>query len=288
MITLAAVQHLDLPSTKEAPKQTDRAPAVEETLPSWVPDWRTYQTFILSEPINPHCAHGTRLPDLTIDEKLRLSIRGIKVDVIEACSKPLKAKEFHLNSHSSGRTELTIESLWHNICGKQRFDLSETYLNGDLAFFAYMQTLSNGCVQIATRGDRQYHEIPKSEWLAQEVAYLVSALGPSNAVAPDLYEKAKETEVKEGGDKWSRAANGASKNRIFARTKTGYYVLGPKVMEVGHVVCVLFGGKMPFCVRPQGDNYLLVGECYVYGLMRGEAIDMLEQGSFTEQRFDIV
>jgi hypothetical protein len=290
LITLAAVQHMDLPSTK-APKQTgDRAPAVDEnTLPSWAPDWRTYQTFILSEPINPHCAHKTRLPKPTIDERnLILSIYGVEVDVIEACSKPLEAKEFHLNSRSSSRTELTIESLWHNICGKQRFDLSETYLNHDPAFFAYMQTLSNGCVQIATRGNRPYHEIPESEWLAQEAVYLVNALGQSDAVASELYEIAKKTEAKEGGDKWSRAANGASKNRIFARTKTGYYVLGPKVMEVGDVVCVLFGGKMPFCLRPQGDNYLLVGECYVHGLMRGEAIDMLELEIFTERGFDIV
>jgi hypothetical protein len=289
LITLAAVQHMDLPSNKEAPKQADdRALAVDEKiLPSWVPDWKTYQTFILSEPINPHCAHGARLPKLTINKRI-LSIRGVEVDAIKACSKPLKAKEFHLNSHPSSQTELTIESLWHNTCGKQRFDLSENYLNGDKAFFAYMQTLSNGCVQIATRGGRQYHEIPKSEWLAQEAAYLVNALGQSDAVAPALYEIAKKTEAKGGGDKWSRAANGASKNRIFARTKTGYYVLGPKVMKVGDVVCVLFGGKMPFCLRRQGPHYLLVGECYVHGLMGGEAVDMLERGHFTEREFDVV
>lgn len=50
--------------------------------------------------------------------------------------------------------------------------------------------------------------------------------------------------------KWSRAANGASSHRAFARTAKGYFVLGPKVLEVGDVVCVLFGGKMPFCLRP--------------------------------------
>jgi hypothetical protein len=34
----------------------------------------------------------------------------------------------------------------------------------------------------------------------------------------------------------------------------------------------LVGGKMPFCLRPWGDQFLLVGECYVHGLMTGEAI----------------
>lgn len=60
--------------------------------------------------------------------------------------------------------------------------------------------------------------------------------------------------------------------RAFAKTAKGYFVLGPKVMEVGDIVCVLFGGKTPFGLRPWADGqYLLVGEAYVHGLMKGEA-----------------
>lgn len=103
-------------------------------------------------------------------------------------------------------------------------------------------------------------------------------------MAPVLYEKAV------GGDhyKWSRAANGASSQREFAKTSKGYFVLGPKVMEVGDFVRVLFGGKLPFCLRPCGSHYLLVGESYVHGLMHGEAMEMLERNEIAEEEFRVI
>jgi hypothetical protein len=286
LIALAAVQHMNLPPSEEAPQQIDDRVIDENTFPSWVPDWRTYQSFILSEPINPHRAHGTTSSKLSVDTtNLILNIHGIRVDVVEACSKPLAAKEFHFKSSSSvAGQQLAIESLWREICLKDRFSLDETYLNGETAFFAYMQTLANGCVQNATREGRPYDESFKSECLAKEAMHVVNALG-SEAVAPSLCEMAEKAGTK---DEWSRVANGASKNRIFARTKKGYYVLGPKVMKEGDVVCVLYGGKMPFVLRPWGRYFLLVGECYVHGLMNGEAIDMPEGKGFTKEVFSLV
>jgi hypothetical protein len=287
LITLAAVQHPKLPSGTEAPNQASgQTWAVDEnTLPSWVLNWETYETHILSEPSSPHCAHGTKSPTLKIDRStLVLSVRGMKVDVIKACSKALAQREFHLDS--SGRA-LAIETLWHDICGKGRFNLEERYINGEngeSAIFAYTQTLSNGCVATSLQEARPYHEIPKSEWLTQGAAYLTKALGQSDDVSPALYEVATD------GDhfKWSRAANGASSHRAFARTAKGYFVLGPKVLEVVDVVCVLFGGKMPFCLRPCGRHNLLVGECYVHGLMGGEAMEMLKRGEVEEEEFDVI
>lgn len=284
LITLAAIQHPKLPSGTKAPNQASAQTRTvdEKTLPSWVPDWETYETHILSEPVSPHCAHGTTSPTLKIDRsKLVLTVRGMKLDVIEACSEPLLQREFHLNS--SGRAP-AIETLWHDICGKGRFDLEERYVNGESAFFAYTQTLSNGCVATALQEARPYYEVPKSEWLTQGAAYLTKALGQADAVSPALYEVAADG----GHFKWSRAANGASTHRVFARTAKGYFVLGPRVLEVGDVVCVLFGGKMPFCLRPWGHHYLLVGECYVHGLMGGEAIKMLERREAAEEVFDII
>jgi hypothetical protein len=80
----------------------------------------------------------------------------------------------------------------------------------------------------------------------------------------------------------------ASDGQIFARTRRGYYILSLAALETGDLVCVLFGSKVLFCLRPIGKRYLLVGKYYVYRLMKGEAIDMLAQNKLYKKVFDIV
>ncbi|KAI0158053.1 hypothetical protein GGR52DRAFT_564911 [Hypoxylon sp. FL1284] len=296
LIALAAVQHTyeSLMSRQEARNWTSRRETGTGTsenykLPSWVPDWRIYRGFILSEPISPHRAHDGSAPDLEISEDIAvLQIHGLEVDSVEVCSRPLADKEFHQIQKHNGLEE-TVEYLWREVCKKGRFGLDDQYVNGETAFFAFTQTLSNGCVQAARREGRSYLEIDDSVWLEQAALYLVKPLGRSDAVSPELRSIGEKANLNGTHEKWSRLANGASKNRAFGRTRKGYYVLGPAVMEKGDVVCVFFGGKMPFCLRPVGERtYLLVGECYVHGLMKGEAIDKMANGQITESVFEIV
>ncbi|RYP03440.1 hypothetical protein DL764_005149 [Monosporascus ibericus] len=99
--------------------------------------------------------------------------------------------------------------------------------------------------------------------------------------------------VKQGPDaEWPRSANGATSNRVFARTEKGYYVLGPKLMAKSDFVCVLWGGRMAFCLRPLETDgrmmYLLVGECYGHGFMSGGGVDMLDKGMLEAQYFEFV
>jgi hypothetical protein len=51
----------------------------------------------------------------------------------------------------------------------------------------------------------------------------------------------------------------------------------------GDIVCVLFGGKTPCCLRQADDRYILVGECYVHGLVNGEAIQFMDKGALNEK-----
>ncbi|KAI1354707.1 HET-domain-containing protein [Xylaria sp. FL0043] len=288
LLALAAVQHSSLESGNIVKSKTISGLDAGDKLPSWVPDWRIFQSFILTEPDSPHKAHGTSCPQLKIDDKTSLlSIHGLEIDVIEACSQPLGAGEFYTNS-SPRDHEPAITHIWRNLCGQTHFGLNHTYLNGDSSLFAYMQTLSNGCVQIAKREHAQYSEIPKSRWLVYAASYLVQALEGSNVVASDLREIAREADNEYNAEQWSRSANGATENRAFARSWKGYFVLGPGIMNVGDIVCVLFGGKMPFCLRPCGSHYLLVGECYVHGLMEGEAMQLAEQRQLCGKVFNIV
>jgi hypothetical protein len=70
-------------------------------------------------------------------------------------------------------------------------------------------------------------------------------------------------------------------------TKDGYFGLGPKTMRKDDLICVLFGSNVPFVLRRVGDYFVLVGECFVLGLMDGEAIDRLERGQGNVQTFEI-
>lgn len=154
LITLASAQHPILPSKPGA--------TTENGLQSWVPDWRGSEGHLMSEPVSPHHAHGNRPSQVRIDEGL-FSVRGIKVDIVEVCSKTLKWKEFH---YDPMRKDLAIESLWTDVCGKTSIDLQTPYTDdpdSDSAVFAYLQTLSIGGIATALRDDRRYQHIDQKK-----------------------------------------------------------------------------------------------------------------------------
>lgn len=59
--------------------------------------------------------------------------------------------------------------------------------------------------------------------------------------------------------------------RIF-RTANGRLGVGPKIMESGDIIAVLYGCQVPYVLREYGEYHRIVGECYVYGMMQGEAV----------------
>jgi hypothetical protein len=72
--------------------------------------------------------------------------------------------------------------------------------------------------------------------------------------------------------------------RLFI-AKKGYLAFGPLTGQVGNIVCILSGGNVPYLLRRCEDRtYLIVGECYVHGIMFGEA---LEEGDLNKQTFTI-
>jgi len=75
--------------------------------------------------------------------------------------------------------------------------------------------------------------------------------------------------------------------RAWITTTRGYVGLAPEDVKEGDVICILFGGKVPYALRPRDGHYLFLGECYVHGIMDGEAMDMLTDGRIQETTFDI-
>lgn len=66
-----------------------------------------------------------------------------------------------------------------------------------------------------------------------------------------------------------------SNGRHLSETRNGRLGSMPKGTKVGDKICILYGGNLPYVIRPCGDGkYTLVGDCYVHGFMYGEAMDM--------------
>jgi hypothetical protein len=76
--------------------------------------------------------------------------------------------------------------------------------------------------------------------------------------------------------------------RNMCVTSDGYLGRVPRGSEVGDKICILFGGSVPFVLRDTGDGYVIfIGECYIHGIMDGEAIRVHDRGDRT-QDFKIV
>ena len=68
---------------------------------------------------------------------------------------------------------------------------------------------------------------------------------------------------------WFQAAS----QRVFCSTKQGRIGLVPCTTQTGDLVAVIMGADVPFVLRLSGvGTYELVGDCYIHGVMNGEAL----------------
>ncbi len=93
----------------------------------------------------------------------------------------------------------------------------------------------------------------------------------------------------QGGD-WAKfmwdTFNACHRRRFFV-TQKGYFGLGPEAMKEGDLCCILFGAMVPFILRRVDHQYVIIGESYIYGVMRGEIVDMWLNGDLEAENFEI-
>jgi hypothetical protein len=79
-----------------------------------------------------------------------------------------------------------------------------------------------------------------------------------------------------------------TRKRVFV-TESGLIGAGPAPLRSGDLCCILFGGRVPFLLRPTESAYRLVGEAYINGVMQGEAVvDYMLGGKIRDQMFTII
>lgn len=67
--------------------------------------------------------------------------------------------------------------------------------------------------------------------------------------------------------------------RSFFQVTGGQTGMGPALMVQSDIIVVFHGGIVPFVLRSLASgDYILVGECYIHGIMQGEAFDEAKLG----------
>jgi hypothetical protein len=103
-----------------------------------------------------------------------------------------------------------------------------------------------------------------------------------------LIARLRDMKLGEGkGEAFETKAINAATGRCFFATSKGFLGLGPRSMQRGDIVAVLFGGRVPFILRSMDGHFRLVGECYVHGIMDGEVVQMWKDGELSESEFEL-
>ena len=71
------------------------------------------------------------------------------------------------------------------------------------------------------------------------------------------------------------------RGRTILELDQRFVALGPPNTEPGDAICILHGSKLPVVLRRQDDKWRFIGQCYVDGVMFGEAVTWIEEDAET-------
>jgi hypothetical protein len=219
-------------------------------LPSWVPDWRLerrnsllcpFEGNALMYPFNASSGSGA---DVTFSCSGVLRTKCLIIDDL-AGKNSLGIVKDGESMDKISRLRVYLE--WQKIA---QVDLQNNYFTAESISEAFLLTLRHGISDsdfllngedVINSHQRRYKENFDRHW---KLALEESLSGPYS----------------------------------FFRSPKGYIGLAHFRAQHTDKICIFPGASIPFIIRKEADNYLLIGEAYVHGFMYGEAMQMMERG----------
>jgi hypothetical protein len=258
---------------------TDHTRKSHLNTPSWVPQWDPGSpgwTIGYKRTTWTWCATKDKQMDVVIEfEKQLLLARGIQLDVVKDFKQINNAKWYpHNPTREHPITQLWKDSYaseWNYPSGERFIDVIGGCLVAGIP--------SNECA-CCTR-----QEIVRKDF----AAYITrcaeeSGEDTNDGVWIEAYHKGSR------GDWKGYEQNGMNfcYGRSFFTMEGGYMGLGPNTLEEKDIVVLLYGGDVPYVLRPrEAGGYVLVGEAYVHGVMLGEVVPKIDAGEYEEKVWEI-
>jgi Heterokaryon incompatibility protein (HET) len=268
---------------------------VPELIPSWVPQWSQCFTHTIASEDNNNASDGLLNHRSTIIDSEVLRVHGIEFDiatvvteVIPRYSDPGKLDKALLKlwleivrplgtyPRNQGR-QMTLGMAFYEAltAGKDWYGMPDVWRDGSQPGFGYVNFVTAW---------RWHWEVvsPKSvdgHGLCDPFPY--DRLDENQLLArirePFINDDHRQSVETFG--------NGCGNRRLFT-TARGYIGVGPAAMKDGDLVSVLAGGFVPFVLRKR-EYWALVGEAYVPGIMRGEAVEVAKKEGLSTKIFEI-
>jgi hypothetical protein len=237
-------------------------PQDHETWASWVPDWTCCEEIGQTSIIKKVCGYiraVVSVPTCAIcyNERYAISIRGIVVDTIDTLAADIFDRMASTDPYDCSTLSHFRKGWLHAI---------NAFINYYQPFFSDT-ILANSLTTGFGPGFRRilpYLHEDVQRFLAEYRIFVKYTQERKQSCAG--YSEKTNSFV-------NVVCNTVAQRRFFVTSK-GMLGLGPEKSREGDVVAVLFGGSTPYLLRPvrNGTHWRLVGECYVYDIMEGQAV----------------
>ncbi|PKS06077.1 hypothetical protein jhhlp_007911 [Lomentospora prolificans] len=253
-------------------------------IPSWIPRWH------INVPDGPRAFWETWDASLRVSDKRsfeanvqddRLAVTGIILDLVAERTSVMTPDNFKDGPVQAGKL---IEGIWNLVTQQGR---PSRYGKNTLAAVA-STLVCNYHSRLAPPEDPDEAIVDQIAWFCMRgvpdfFQQKLSGLHPKGELFSPQWDNNLALLF---GTKMEYAAT----HRRFFITRGGLFGLGPALMEDGDLCVVLLGADVPFVIRPTDTkgHYILIGECYLYGVMYGQAMKEWESGESGYTKKEIV
>ena len=295
------------------PTTTDDSVRPRLKLPSWVPDWtyniRAHSYWVhnndrLLKKGIPLYTAGLRQSNkgdwFVSDDEQILHGTGVIIDQVSECAAPFRIMRFpknledHRNNLTTATTLYKILQSYITSCAELAAKCTSRYGSENVGR-AYRHSLVGSLVPDGSNTmmtgvmmrasdeevDFLFKEFQRITSIFDELTVLSERFHSGMAMNMDdlhrireVTSKAQDTASYSMKNNLIQAMAEACKGRrFFITSKDCYMGVAPDITQPGDKICVIPGSCAPYVIRPVGDHYQLIGECYVAGIMDGEIME---------------
>jgi Heterokaryon incompatibility protein (HET) len=283
------------------------APKKLADLPSWTPDWSEDKRISRLNRRHSHtgffhAAGNTAASTIPPPHDDILICEGIYIDTLDGLGhglldKSSSAKDSHPENPTSiySDDEATFSAIWRSLISDVRYFANSSFERApEVMGHLFIKKCCNWENVFLNKDHPQFKpdKVIHPDISIFEVWFMENRLLEiaGRTIREWAGERLGLCEVDETDRILNASFERTMRKKIYGRrlmtTETGYIGLGPLASRKGDKVCVLFGCSTPVVLRPlPNGGYKFIGECYVHGIMEGEAIAMLEKEELVKQPF---